>query len=193
MTTKNIFNKLILLLIMLCFFIVISCKSPNNPTTNKEDNDPPILFSKKIGEYNKSGNPIVPNTKRKDTTLSETDIIIEKDAKIHFSAEKDPYDYMTIEILNNKVYIKWNERNQSQTYDYGFYEVVFYNSGTYQFPLETGKTPVIPGFSNTSFDIPSYKCNDYKTDLEGVGEKGASVYIYFRIGSDLSYDLFRVK
>ena len=44
MTTKNIFNKLILLLIMLCLLFVIGCKSPNNPIEENIDNknpDPP--------------------------------------------------------------------------------------------------------------------------------------------------------
>lgn len=41
MTTKNIFNKLILLLIMLCLLFVIGCKSPNNPIEENIDNKNP--------------------------------------------------------------------------------------------------------------------------------------------------------
>lgn len=37
MTTKNIFNKLILLAIMLCLLFVIGCKSPNNPIEDIEE------------------------------------------------------------------------------------------------------------------------------------------------------------
>lgn len=56
MTTKNIFNKLILLVIMLLF--VIGCKSPNNPTAGGGDGGSP--FDPKAQGFQEASSKVVP-------------------------------------------------------------------------------------------------------------------------------------
>ena len=123
MTTKNIFNKLILLVIMLCLFIVIGCKNNStDPGGNGGDDDSKpksFLELKDKYYYTENVDNIITASGKELSTSSNAPNIKNVTGKVYF--------YMK----DNRIYM-----NRSGNMDFNIYmkviEQVTYNGIIYQ-------------------------------------------------------------
>lgn len=186
MTTKNIFNKLILLVIMLCLFIVISCKSPNNPTTGGGGGRDILFSNKMLTDYTTSAEVMPKPTNYVDAKVDLSDTIPSAGISMVVSDSSEARKNTTITVDNSTLILSWSEINDLKNVKLCFYEVVFYNNNAYKITLEETNVTLVQ-FDN-KFAIPSNHCTDYATGLNGT----ATVYKYFSFGND-SYALYRIQ